>query len=235
MVISCQKETKKTITIACASNMQFTLKQIVNNKKVAKKNDFNIILGSSGKLTAQIEAGAPFDIFLSANAEYPKYLISKNINYPKAKTYAYAKLGVFSNTKKNIDLLSFLTSIEVKKIAIPNPKTAPYGKMAKETLKNMGIYNKIKHKLVYGESVMQSNLFVISGAADIGFTAISTLNNLKTESNFNFQKVPDSLYTSIEQQILILNPRTETNEFKNFILSQKGQSILKEYGYGSIY
>ena len=233
VILSCTSKSQKKITIAASANMQYVLKELISEFSNDNLVACEIVLGSSGKLTAQIEAGAPFDIFLSANAKYPLYLKSKNNSYTAPKTYAYGKLAVLSKYLKTTNISELLTSTEVKKIAIPNPKNAPYGQMAEEYLMNLDIYPKIKHKLVYGESVMQSNQFVISGAADVGFTAISTL---KTKNSIHFKHtiINDRLYTPIPQQLLILTPNSKTQQFAHFMLSKKAQDILKKYGYGSI-
>lgn len=231
----CNNQSQKLITIAAAANMQYVVKELINEFKKENTTSLEIVLGSSGKLTAQIEAGAPFDIFLSADAKYPDYLIRKMTTLSPPKTYAYGKLAVFTNHFKLDSLSKILTSTEVKKIALPNPKTAPYGEMTKEYLLNLGVYSQIEHKLVYGENVMQSNQFVISGAADIGFTAISTLNTKNTVlKNMHKKILNTNLYTPIEQQFIIINNTPITQQFGYFMLSDKAQNILKKYGYGNI-
>ncbi len=232
-LFGCSKQTNNLLTIAASANLQLTLKELVTAFEHQTNIKSTVVLASSGKLTAQIEAGAPFDIFLSANKKYPKYLLSKNNTYSTPKTYALASLSIFSTTFNSRKLNSLLTSEKVTKIAIPNPKTAPYGQIAKEYLQKTGIYNTIKHKLVFGENVTQTNQFVISGAASIGFTALATLNK-NMYPTINYQKIPDSLYTPLEQQSLVLKQKKEAIEFEAFLQSNEAQTILKKYGYGSI-
>lgn len=215
--------------------MNQAIKELITIFKEETNINCKIVLGSSGKLCAQIEAGAPYDIFLSANAKYTEYLTNKNTNYATSQTYAIGKLAVFSTTINTDNLLQKLTSTKVEKIAIPNPNTAPYGEIAKESLLKLGLYQKIQPKLVFGENVQQTNQFVVAGAADVGFTSVSTFySKSPILKKAHWTAIPDSLYTPLQQQILILNNNTNTQKFIDFMLSNKAQKILQNYGYGSI-
>ena len=196
--------------------------------------DCEVVLASSGKLTAQIEAGAPYSILLSANEKYPHYLINKIKKYKEPKTYALGKLALFSNTLLKEQLLENLTSNKIKKIAIPNPVTAPYGEIAMEYLKNTGLYDKIEHKLVFGESVLQTNQFVISGAAQLGFTSISTILPQINKDHIQWISISDNLYKPLKQQLLILDSNSKTKKFADFMLSKSAQNVLIQHGYGIV-
>lgn len=215
--------------------MNSVIKELVVIFQEETNINCKIVLGSSGKLTAQIKAGAPYDIFLSANAKYAHYL-TKNNNYPIPETYTIGKLAIFSNTISADSLIQNLTSAAVQKIAIPNPNSAPYGEIAKESLIQLGIYETVQSKLVFGESVQQSNQFVVSGAADIGFTSVSTFYSKSSLlKHTHWVAIPDSLYTPLRQQLLILNNNLNTQKFSDFMLSDQAQNILKNYGYGNIH
>ena len=215
--------------------MNQAIKELITIFKEETSINCKIVLGSSGKLCAQIEAGAPYDVFLSANAKYTDYLTIKNTSYPTPQTYAIGKLAVFSTTINTNNLLQSLTSTEVKKIAIPNPNSAPYGEIAKESLLKLRLYKTLQPKLVFGESVQQTNQFVVVGAADVGFTSVSTFySKSPVLKKVNWTPIPDSLYSPLQQQLLILNNHTNTQKFTDFMLSSKAQKILQNYGYGSI-
>ena len=230
--IGCNSSEKEDLTIAAASNMQFVLQEIVNEFKTQKNINCHLITASSGKLTAQIEVGAPYDIFISANAKYPEYLKKSGLIKFQPKTIAFGKLVAFSNKELKSPLANYLISTEVKKIALPNPKTAPYGEIAKQALENLKIYTRIKSKLVYGENVSQTNQFVISGAADVGFTSKSTIFSKSLKFNKQqWTEINDTLYKSPEHHLVILNSRDNPKQFEAYLQTEKAKQILVNYGY----
>jgi len=223
------------INIAVAANVSYAINDLIKEfNKEYPNTKVQVTLGSSGKLTAQIKNGAPYDIFMSANMKYPQALFEKNIAITKPEIYAKGALSLISN--KNIDLskgLEFLKDKDIKKIAIANPKTAPYGKATVEALKNAKIYEEIKSKFIYGESISQTVSYAII-AADLGFIAKSSLysDNMKAYTNYN--DLDTKLYTPINQGIVLLKNAKQNNEakaFYDFILNTKAKNILKEYGY----
>ncbi|HXA01277.1 MAG TPA: molybdate ABC transporter substrate-binding protein, partial [Cytophagaceae bacterium] len=161
------------VTIAVAANAQYPMKEIEKQYEKETGKDIELIIGSSGKLTAQIREGAPFDIFLSADMEYPQTLYKEGLTLSEPKIYAYGSLVLW--TLKDIDLLNMnvLLLPEVKVIAIANPKVAPYGQAAIDVMNHYKLYDKAEPKLVYGESISQVNQYINSKTADIGFTAKS--------------------------------------------------------------
>ena len=228
----CNSVKKEQLIIAAASNMQFVLQEIINQFEIEKNSSCHLITASSGKLTAQIEAGAPYDIFISANAKYPEYLMKIGVIQFQPKTIAFGKLVAFSNKELKLPLADYLISTEVKKIALPNLKTAPYGEIAKQALENMNVYNKVLPKLVYGESVSQTNQFVILGAADVGFTSKSIVFSRLNINKNQFTEIDDSLYESPKHQLVIINSNNENaKQFVDFLQTEKAQQILVNYGY----
>lgn len=219
----------KTILVAAAGNTAYALPEI---KKAFNKFYPNInlkfIISSSGKLTAQIQNGAPFDVFLSANMKYPNYLYSKHLAVTKPKIYAKGALVVFSVRKK---LKSLNDLINCQTIAVANVKTAPYGKAAIEILKNVKLYKKVKDKLVYVETVNQVVSYV-KNAVDVGFVAKSTMfaPKMKQYKN-NYIDIDSKLYSPINQGIVIIKKSPEARKFYNFILSKEAKKIFKRYGY----
>lgn len=223
------------INLAVAANVSYAIDNLIKEfNKTNPNTEVQVTLGSSGKLTAKISNGAPYDIFMSANMKFPEALYEKNIAITKPIVYAKGSLSIISS--KNILLskdLRFLKDKNIDKIAIANPKTAPYGKATIEALKNANIYEDIKNKFVYGESISQTVTYAIK-AADLGFIAKSSLYSPQMKRFQNFIDVDTNLYTPISQGIVILKNaknNIEAKAFYDFILSQKAKNIFEKYGY----
>ncbi len=224
-----------TITIAVAANVSYAIEDL---KKEFAKTHPNIrvrtILGSSGKLTAQIKHGAPYQLFMSANMNYPKALYRDKIAISRPRVYVLGSLALLSHKKRDLsEGVKLLLSETISKIAVANPKTAPYGVVAKEALKNAGIYAHIDKKFVYGESISQTVSYSVT-AADIGIIAKSSLYSSKMSNyreGINWVAIDTKLYTPIEQGIVMLDEDKEVRAFYEFILSKDAQNIFKNYGY----
>ena len=229
---NCQTTENNYLRIATAANMQFAMKAIT--KAFTEKTNIKCetIVGSSGKLTAQIKAGAPYDIFVSADMKYPNKLYKDGLSSAKPKVYANGKLVLWS-MKNEIRLnIETIISNNINHIALANPKTAPYGKAAMETLDFYKFTNQIEDKLVFGESISQTNQFINSQAAEIGFTAKSVVLSPLMKGKGQWIEILDSVYSPIEQGIILLNDPTEdAKQFQAFLFSEQGSAILKSYGY----
>lgn len=224
-----------SINIAIASNVSYAINELIKEfNKTNPNTKVQITLGSSGKLTAQIINGAPYNLFMSADMKYPEKLYRNSLTIYEPKIYAKGGLSIISS--KDINLakdLRFLTDKNIDKIAIANPKTAPYGKATIEALKNANIYNDIKNKFVYAESISQTVTYALK-ASDLGFIAKSSLYSEKMKKYKNYIDVDTKLYTPINQGIVLLNKKKNSSEakaFYEFILSDKAQTIFKQYGY----
>ena len=226
-------QTKRTLKIAVAANTQYAMEDIANEFEKAYGIEVDLIVGSSGKLTAQIEQGAPFDIFIAADTKYPDYLFKKGLVNDSASIYARGQLVLWT-LKDYSPSLELLKSDEIKKIAIPNPELAPYGLASKDVLLTQNLYVSIKEKLIYGESVSQSNQFITTQSADIGFTALSVVLSPKMEGIGHWTIINPKYYFPIEQGMVILKSterNTEAELFYNYIFSSEAQKILQKYGY----
>jgi len=226
------------INIAVAANVSYAIDEL--KSEFAKTNPdtkVRVTLGSSGKLTAQIKNAAPYGLFMSADMKYPQALYEEKIAITKPIVYAQGALAYLSVKKQDFSKgIALLKEDKIVKIAIANPKTAPYGKAAAEALKNANIYNAVKSKFVYGESISQTVSYVVM-AADIGLIAKSSLYSPKMRQyveNVNWSPVDPSLYTPTHQGIVLLK-YSEGNKayraFYDFILSDKAKVIFKKYGY----
>lgn len=226
------------INIAVAANVSYAI-----NDLIAKFNETNpntevaVTLGSSGKLTAQIKNGAPYHIFMAANMKYPEALYSEKLASTKPVVYAQGSLAILS--AKNLDFskgIMLANDSSVNKIAIANPKTAPYGKAAVEAMKNAKIFDDVQSKYVYAESISQTVTYALT-ATDIGFIAKSSLYSPKMSAykeGVNWTDVDPSLYTPINQGIVILSNASDNKEVKafyDFMLSEDAKKIFKAFGY----
>jgi len=228
----------KEIKIAVASNVSYAIEDLKKEFiKLYPDTKVQVILGSSGKLTAQISNGAPYQLFMSADMKYPDALYKKKIAITKPSVYAYGELVFLSNKKQDFsEGFDLLKSDKIKKIAIANPNTAPYGKATLQAMKNAKIYKDIKRKLVYAESISQTLSYTIT-AVDIGFVAKSSLFSPKMQrfkKGKNWSDIDSKLYTPINQGVVILKNGKDDDivkAFYDFLLSKKTKEIFKRYGY----
>ena len=226
------------ITIAVAANVSYAiddLKQAFTKHHPDTK--IRVILGSSGKLTAQIRNGAPYGLFMSADMAYPKILYKEGIAVTKPAVYAKGMLALFSPKPRDFSKgLKLLENPAIRRIAIANPNTAPYGKAALEALKKSGVYDRVKEKLIYAESVSQTVAYTMT-AADAGFIAKSSLFSPKMRKfreRTHWVTVDPSFYHPIDQGIVLLKNGMNDKrcrDFYDFILSDEARSIFRRYGY----
>lgn len=227
----------KDFIIAGSANMQYALEDL--SKEYTKESgiSFKTVISSSGKLTAQIENGAPFSIFLSADMEYPHKLYTLGSAIAEPKVYAKGILVLWTKEKWDIkNIPSLLISSRVRTIAIANPEIAPYGKEAIHALEYYKLSEKIKSKFIYAESISQVNQYILSGSADIGFTSKSAVTFKQANGIGHWIELDEKSYKPIEQGIVILkygldNYPVECKSFYNFLFSEKARSILKKNGY----
>ncbi len=226
------------ITIAVSANVSYAIERLITAfNKTHPETKVQVILGSSGKLTAQIQNGAPYGLFLSADMAYPERLYKKNIAITVPKVYAQGTLAFFSTKVEDFEHpMELLISSEIRKIAVGNPKTAPYGRATQEALQKAKVYKKIKDKLIYGGSISQTLSYAMT-AADMGIVATSALYSPKMsryKEHQNWVSVDKHLYKAIDQGVVLLKYAQEKKgyrEFYDFILSSKAKKIFKTYGY----
>ena len=234
-LIGCKQHDSDKLVIAVAANMQFAIKEIITSFSSETDIECDLVVSSSGILTAQIMEGAPFDLFLSADMKFPNELYRSGLTLDAPAVYAYGKLVIWTMINSLDPTPHNLISEEIKHIAIANPKTAPYGKAAMETLENLNLYSGLKSKLVYGESVSQTNQFIISHSSEIGFSAKSVVLSPGIANKGNWKEIDEKLYTPIQQGVVIIksNKKDETKakKFFHFLFSNKAKEILRKFGY----
>jgi molybdate transport system substrate-binding protein len=227
-----------TISIAVSANASYVIDSLVSEfSKIAPKTKIRVTLGSSGKLVSMINNGAPYHLFMSANMSYPQALYNKRRAITEPVIYAKGSLSYFSKTPRDFkDGIRLLKSNSIIKIAVANPKTAPYGKATQEALKSAGIYHDISHKFVYGESISQTVTYAVN-ATDIGIIATSALyasSMREYKEGVNWSRLNLSLYQPIKQGVVLLKyakKSQEAREFYDFLLSKKAKKIFNSYGY----
>lgn len=232
-----QKQENKII-VAVAANMQYPMNALKENFEKQSGVQLEVILGSSGKLTQQILEGAPYDVFISADTKYPFTLWVNKFAADSPKIYAKGLLVLW--TMRN-DLipgkdLTILLSNNVKKIAVANPKTAPYGIAAEELMRLYDIYDKVQSKLVFGESITQTNQFITSLSADIGFTAKSVVLSDEMKGKGSWVDLDAKAYQPIEQAAVILrhgwdNNKDASQKFYDYLYSDSAKEIFRKFGY----
>jgi len=215
------------VKVATAGNVAFAIKDLI--KEFYKETHIKVIpiIGSSGKLTTQIENGAPYDIFLSANMKYPNYLYLHHKALTKPKIYAQGKLVLFCRD----GIKSFNDIFKASKIAIANPKTAPYGMATKEYLQNKKIYNKLKPKFIIANNISTAFSYSIK-VTNYGFIARSLLFKFPNLNNKNhFIELDKNSYKPIKQGVVLLTTNPQARKFYNFLFSKKAKDIFLNYGY----
>ena len=226
------------LTIAAASDLNFVFREIVTEYEKVSGDQVRLTLGSSGNFFAQIQNGAPFDLYFSADISYPKKLEEAGLAvsgslYP----YAIGRIVLWTGNESHLDLskgLEVLREPTVKKIAIANPKHAPYGRAAVAAMEHVQVYERVKDKLVLGENISQTAQFVESGAADVGIIALSLALAPPMQAAGHYWEIPADAHPRIEQGAVILmggKNQEGAKAFLSFIQGAQGQAMMKRYGF----
>ena len=228
----------QTITIATAANMKYAANDIAKAFTAESGIDVKIITGASGKLTQQIMSGAPYDVFLSADVEFPAKLAQGGFTTTPSQVYAYGTLILWSDNGADLSKgVAVVTDPSVKKIAVANPKTAPYGLEAMNAMKYYKVADQAAAKIVTAESISQVGSYVATKAVDVGFMAKSIVLSPEMKNVGKWVEVDDKAYNTIDQAMVGLKNGTPENQiaakkFIRFMSSPKALAILKASGYG---
>ncbi len=222
------------IYIAVASNFAGAMKTLVNEFEGSTEHRVILIPGSTGKHYAQIVNGAPFDLFFAADKKRPELLEVQGLVEPNSRfTYAIGKLVLWSPLDDYIDADgSVVDGGDYHYLAIANPKLAPYGRAAKEVIESRGLWAALQSKLVRGENIAQAHQFVASGNASLGFVALSQIVKSSKVIKGSYWKVPEELYSPIEQQAVLLKNSDVAREFLTYLKSDVAKAIIQGFGYG---
>lgn len=224
------------ITVAAAADLKFAMDEIMAAfKKANPADDVQAIYGSSGMFHTQIQQGAPYDLYFSADIAFPRELIKAGFAASDVKLYAFGRIVLWSTSMDASQVtLAGLTDPKIARIAIANPKHAPYGKRAVEALKAAGVWAKVEPKLVYGENVAQTAQFVQTGNAQAGIIALSLALNSELAKRGSYWLIPDTLHEPLEQGFVITK-RAEGNalaqRFADYMGSPPARAVMTRYGF----
>ena len=229
-----------TVRVAAAADLKFTMGEIVEAfRREHPAINVSVTYGSSGNFYAQLSNRAPFDIFFSADIDYPRRLIREG-RAPADSEFLYGigRLVVWVPRTSTIDVeklgIRALLSPSVRRIAIANPRHAPYGRAAEAAMKSLGVYDQVKDRIVLGDSVMQTAQFVDSGGADVGIISHSLAVAPPLSAKGRYWEVPLDAYPRREQGGVILSwaqDRAAAEALRDFVLGESGRAILRRHGF----
>lgn len=224
------------ILIAAAADLKFAMDEIVNGYKKRNPNDeIQVVYGSSGTFLIQIQQGAPFHLYFSADIEYPRKLVSMSLAKEPVVPYALGRIVIWSNQMdaSKMTLMDFKNS-SISKIAIANPKHAPYGKRAEEALKMTGVYNDVMSKFVYGENIGQTANWVATGNAQVGIIALSLAMSKEMKTKGTYALIDEKLHQPLEQGYVVTKfgeNNQLTNRFAEHMRSALTIKTMESYGF----
>ena len=228
----------QTTSVAVAANMKDAFTAINSAYIASGKPEMRIVYGASGNFATQIMNGAPFNLLISADEYYPLELFKNGKTINAGKVYAIGSLAILTKNSSGIKLGSDKAELakvigKANKIAIAKPELAPYGRAAVEYLKATGVWDLAKDKLVYADNVGMATMYVATGAADLGFTALSLAKSPELAQDTSYMELDRTLYEPIKQRmVLIKGASLEANDLYQFMQSPKAKQILTQYGYG---
>lgn len=234
LVLYASPVTADTIRVAVASNFTQAIRDVAGLFEQRTGHRVVLAFGSTGKHYAQIRNGAPFDAFFAADARRPGLLEDEGLARPGSRfTYALGKLVLWSPDPARIDGWGrVLASDGFRHLAIANPKLAPYGRAAQQVMQALGVWQRLKGRLVRGENVGQAFQFVKSGNAQMGFVAMAQVKQGNRPVQGSYWQPPQSLYTPIEQQAVLLRDDETARAFLAFAQGDEARAIIAGYGYG---
>jgi molybdate transport system substrate-binding protein len=229
----------RTVVVAAAANLGPAMEELKRGFELERPGvQVAVTTGASGNFFAQIQNGAPFDVFFSADREYPRKVAEAGLGAPSGEVvYALGKLVIWAPADSPLDLagkgVGALVHPAVKKLAIANPAVAPYGRAAEAALRAAGVYDAVKDRLVLGQSVAQAAQFARSGAADAALIPLSLTFSPELRGG-RIHPVPPATYPAQEQSAIVLRAAQEpalAQAFVSYVTGPKGREILARYGY----
>jgi molybdate transport system substrate-binding protein len=234
-----QQTNAKEIVVAAAADLSAALREVADNYEKKTGVAVKLSFGASGALTQQIQNGAPFDAFFSADMDYPRQLIAAGkADAPTLYQYAIGRLVLWvpADSPLNLDRdgMNSLLDPSVKKIAIANPQHAPYGRAAEAALRHYGLYDRVSDRLVLGENVSQAAQFVESGNAQVGFVALAHTMASAMKGKGKFWEVPTDAYPALAQGVVVLTQsqhKKEAAAFVEYVKTKEATEVLGRYGF----
>jgi molybdate transport system substrate-binding protein len=225
--------------VVAAADLQFALTEIADAFKKETKREVKLTFGSSGNFFRQIQQGAPFQMYLSADEKFAFDLADKGLTIDRGKLYAVGRIVIITPHGSPLkadgtlaDLKAALADGRIKKFAIANPEHAPYGLRAEEALRHVGLWDALKDKLVLGENVSQAAQFATSGGAQGGIIAYSLALSESVSKLGQFALIPDSFHEPLRQQMVLLKNAGETAKaFYAYMQGPSARVIMRRYGF----
>jgi molybdate transport system substrate-binding protein len=224
------------VAVAAASDLKFAMDEIVAAfEKANPADDVEVTYGSSGKFHTQIQQGAPYDLYFSADIAFPRALAGAGFAASEVKPYALGRIVLWSATADATKMtLASLTDSAISRIAIANPKHAPYGRRAEEALRAAGVWEEVEPKLVLGENIAQTAQFVQSGNAQVGIVALALALDPALSGDGGYWLIPDELHEPLEQGFVVTR-RAAGNalarRFADFMDSEPAREVMSRYGF----
>lgn len=224
------------ITIAAAADLKYAMDEIIAGfRKGQPAHEIDVVYGSSGKFHTQIRQGAPYDLFFSADISFPRELARQGLAAGEVRPYAVGRIVLWSSSMDAAKMtLADLADPKVTKIAIANPKHAPYGKRAEEALRSAGLWDRLQSKLVFGENISQAAQYVQSGNAQVGLIALALVRNPELSKRGGYYLIPENMHNPLEQGFIITRPgagKPLAGSFADFMDSKQARSIMTKYGF----
>ncbi|MEK6802388.1 MAG: molybdate ABC transporter substrate-binding protein [Nitrospirota bacterium] len=226
------------IAVAAASDLHFAIKELIVEYEKQTGHHVKLSLGSSGNFYAQLQQGAPFDLYFSADIGYPKKLEEAGLTVPGSLyRYAVGRVVLWAPKQSPVEVAKGLTVLRdaaVRKIAIANPKHAPYGRAAVAAMEQSQVYADVKDRLVLGENISQAAQFIESGACDVGIIALSLAMAPVMKSAGSYWLIPAEAHPPLEQGAVIMKQSKQQDaarHFLQFMQSPQGQEVMTRYGF----
>ena len=236
LLLSSASAHAESINIAAAADLKFAMDEIISGfNREHTGNQIQATYGSSGRFQTQIRQGAPYDMFFSADIAFPRELAKSGLAASEVRSYGLGRIVLWSSSMNAARMtLTSLNDPKIEKIAIANPKHAPYGKRAEEALRAVALWEKLQQKLVYGENISQTAQYVQSGNAQIGIIALSLALGPELSKKGGYYLIPENLHAPLEQGYIITRRGADKPLVKNFaqyLESKKARSIMARYGF----
>lgn len=236
LCVTCFVAHAEKITIAAAADLKFAMDDLVSTFNKANTADkVEVTYGSSGKFNTQIQQGAPYDMFFSADIAFPRELLKAGLAASDVKPYAIGRIVLWSATQDASKMsLASLADPKITRIAIANPKHAPYGKRAEEALRAAGVWETVQTKLVFGENISQTAQFALTGNAQVAVVALSLAVHPELAGKGGYWLIPDNLHQPLEQGFIITK-RAETStlakRYAEYMASKPARMVMTKYGF----
>jgi molybdate transport system substrate-binding protein len=238
LLLACRFVAAQGLTVAAASDLQSALPEMVSQFEKETGQRVRLTFGSSGNFYTEIQNGAPFDVFLSADIDYPRRLEAARQAEPGSLyEYATGRIVLWTRNDSRIDVqrgLGVVAEASVRRIAIANPEHAPYGRAAVAALRHEGLYERVQMKFVLGENISQAAQFAQSGSADLGVLALSLALSPALKRSGTYVEIPDAWYPPIEQAAIILTSSRQkalARQFIDYLKKPGSVRILQSYGF----